>query len=60
MMTGNTFSIMQYLGRGDYPVIVSETTLLLAFSGWADTPGKPSLTSLAKGAEFTNRYVSDP
>ena len=51
---------MQYDKGGDDPVIVSETTLLLAFSGWADTPGKPSLTSLAKGAEFTSRYVSDP
>jgi len=59
-MAGYNFSIMQYLGRGGYPVVVSETTLLLAFSGWADTPGKTSLTSLYKGAELTARYVSDP
>ena len=51
---------MQYLECGVYPVVVSETTLLLAFSGWADTPGKTSLTSLDKGAELTARCVSDP
>jgi hypothetical protein len=42
-------------------VIVSENTFLLAVLWiWPTRPVNHSLTSLAKGADFTTRYVSDP
>jgi hypothetical protein len=46
--------------RAARPVVVSDANASLASSRRAVTPGKPGLTSRAKGARFTTRRVMDP